>query len=72
MSCRCGKAAEPGEEHCFLCRVRSVGFTFSGGGGYGRDAFSSRTNGEWLNEHVGDVKEMTKNGEIAPESDYVR
>jgi len=47
------KESEPGKEECFRCRILGVGFTFRGGGGYGREAFSRGTNTEWLNEHVG-------------------
>jgi hypothetical protein len=53
----CGrKPAETGRRECFRCRVASVGFTFTGGGGYGREAFVGRTNAEFLAENVGDVR----------------
>ena len=52
----CMKEAEPGKDECFRCRVQSVGFRFVGGGGYGRASFTGRTNQEFLNEHVGDVR----------------
>ena len=70
MTCKCGKDAEPGREDCFRCRVSSVGFTFIGGGGYGRQNFTERTNGEYLNENVGDVKEGLRSGVLAPSKDY--
>jgi len=50
------KDAEDGGTECFRCRVASVGFSFAGGGGYGRVAFRDRTNAEFLAEHVGDVR----------------
>jgi hypothetical protein len=68
--CTCGKDAEPGKEECFRCRVSSVGFTFIGGGGYGRVNFAERTNAEYLNEHVGDVRQGLSDGVLAPSSDY--
>jgi hypothetical protein len=52
--CRCGKPVEAGHDECFLCRVRSVGFSFVGGGGYGRETFAARTNQEFINENVPD------------------
>jgi hypothetical protein len=50
------KEAETGHPECFRCRVASVGFAFVGGGGYGRSTFAARTNNEFLNEFVGDVR----------------
>lgn len=42
---------------CYPCHVRSIGFTFRGGGFQaGRSNFKARTNAEFVNEHVGDVK----------------
>jgi hypothetical protein len=55
-TCQCGKDAEPGKVECFRCRVGSVSFRFVGGGGYGRASFVGRTNQEFLNEHVGDIR----------------
>lgn len=53
----CGaKAAETDSTECFRCRVGSVSFRFVGGGGYGRASFVGRTNTEFLNEHVGDIR----------------
>jgi hypothetical protein len=52
----CLKEAEPGGDECFRCRVAGVSFRFIGGGGYGRASFVGRTNQEYLNEHVGDVR----------------
>lgn len=52
--CKCGKAAEKGKGECFRCRVGSIGFTFVGGGGYGRKMFSARTNEEKRREVLGD------------------
>lgn len=49
----CGvKQAEEGHQECFHCRVLSVGFSFVGGGGYGRKIFAARTNQEFINEMV--------------------
>jgi hypothetical protein len=67
----CGiKDAEDGTTTCFRCRVSSVGFSFVGGGGYGRANFVERTNQEYLNENVGDVKQGLSDGVLAPSSDY--
>jgi hypothetical protein len=46
------KQAEDGSEECFRCRVLSVGFTYVGGGGYGRSTFHARTTQEYINENV--------------------
>jgi len=55
----CGiKEAETQSDTCFRCRVATVGFGFRGGGFlYGRHNFSERTNAEFLNEHVGEVRD---------------
>jgi hypothetical protein len=59
------KEAEYGREECFRCRVLGVSFTFRGGGGYTREAFSERTNTEFLNEHVGfDHREQIRSEKI--------
>lgn len=50
------KEAETGGSECFRCRISSVSFRFIGGGGYGRASFVGRTNAEFLNEHVGDIR----------------
>ena len=65
MTCRCGKEAEQGGDECFRCRVSTVGFSFVGGGGYGREAFHERTTNEFINEHVGDWR---SNPDIEPMS----
>ena len=70
MTCQCGKDVEPGRGECFRCRVSTVGFSFAGGGGYGRSNFTERTNAEWLNEHVGDVKQGLKEGTMSPMGDF--
>ena len=72
MTCQeCGtKDAEDSSTTCFRCRVSSVGFTFTGGGGYGRANFNERTNAEYLNENVGDVKQGLRDGVLAPSKDY--
>ena len=52
------KEAEAGTDTCFRCRVASVGFGWHGGGFlYGRHNFAERTNAEFVNEHVGEVKD---------------
>jgi hypothetical protein len=57
VECR-SKEAEAGTETCFRCRVASVGFGWRGGGfNFGRHNFSARTNAEFVNEHVGDVRD---------------
>lgn len=70
MICQCGKDAEPGKVECFRCRVSSVSYRFIGGGGYGRASFVGRTNQEFLNEHVGDVKTKLRSGEISQAKDF--
>ena len=41
------RVAEDNDSHiCFLCRVGSVGFSFRGGGSYGRESFHNYTNTE--------------------------
>ena len=56
--------AEAGTDTCFRCRVLTVGFGFRGGGFmYGRKQFAERTNAEFINEHMGEVKD---NPDIAP------
>ena len=39
---------------CFRCHVRGIGFTFAGGGMYGRQNFNNTTNREAFDRHVGD------------------
>lgn len=58
----CGRTLVPlrADGECFRCHVRGIGFTFVGGGGYGRAAFSERTKTEYLAEHVGDMSKVTK------------
>jgi hypothetical protein len=42
---------------CYPCHVRSIGFTYRGGGFQaGRSNFKARTNAEFLAEHVGEVR----------------
>ena len=54
--CEKRRVAE-GHDTCYPCHIRGIGFTFRGGGhNWGRHNFSARTNSEWVNEHVGDVK----------------
>ena len=50
----CGKPAEDDRSECFNCRVRTVGFTFVGGGGYTRDNWHDRTIAEKRAEVLGD------------------
>lgn len=51
------KPVQEGYDVCFRCRVSSVGFSWHGGGfNFGRKNFSERTNAEFVNEHVGDVR----------------
>lgn len=55
----CGKPIPPNDENslkygtCFKCRCVGVGVTFRGGGGYGRENFSARTNAEFIRENDG-------------------
>ena len=52
------KPAEDGRDVCFRCRVSTVRFGWRGGGFvYGRSNFASRTNTEFLNEHVGEIRD---------------
>ena len=52
---QCGGTSSPirVDGCCFRCHVRSIGFNFVGGGGYGREAFRERTNREFMAEHYG-------------------
>jgi hypothetical protein len=54
MICECGKPTEPQRSECFRCRVRSVGFAFSGGGTYGRARFNDMTISERRTAILGD------------------
>ena len=70
----CGaKEAEVGHPECFRCRVASVGFAFVGGGGYGRETFSKRTNYEFLNETIGrDHPERIRRDEVVRSKEFGR
>jgi hypothetical protein len=59
----------PGSELCFLCRVRSVGFSFVGGGGYTRHSFHERTTAEARAQILGD---KVVGVDVVPASDYGR
>ena len=59
----------PGSELCFLCRVRSVGFSFVGGGGYTRQSFHERTTAEARAQILGD---KVVGVDVVPASDYGR
>lgn len=48
------KPAEPDALECFLCRLRSVGFTFRGGGTYGQASFNDMTVAERRADVLGD------------------
>ena len=48
------KEAEPDGDECFRCRIRGVGFSFVGGGGYTRESFHERTTNEARREILGD------------------
>ena len=52
--CLVRTAEDNGSGICFLCRVGSVGFSFRGGGSYGRDSFHDYTNAERRSEILGD------------------
>lgn len=56
MKCHtCNKRLpEAGSQECFNCRVRTVGFSFVGGGGYTRASFHDRTIAEKRAEILGD------------------
>lgn len=41
---------------CYPCHIGSIGFSFVGGGGYGRQAFKERTTNEFLTQFAGDPK----------------
>ena len=45
-----------GHDTCYPCHVRGIGFTFTGGGGYGRETFKARTTSEFLRDYAGDPK----------------
>lgn len=59
ITCACGRDIKASDENslrygeCFHCRIQGTGFTFRGGGSYGREAFSARTNAEFLRENDG-------------------
>ena len=59
----------PGSELCFLCRVRSVAFSFVGGGGYTRHSFHERTNAEARAQILGD---RVVGVDVEPASTYGR
>jgi hypothetical protein len=53
--CRCGKypiKVERGWDVCYLCGLRSIGFSWRGGGGVTKEAFHERTIGEWIEHNV--------------------
>jgi len=57
VKCTCNKHLRPEDvPHgvCFNCRVRSVGFSFVGGGGYTRTTFHDQTIAERRAEILGD------------------
>jgi hypothetical protein len=65
--CSCGRSfteAQSSGDVCFKCKLSSVGFTYKGGGGFGRAAFHEGTNREAEAEIV---REAAKNGvEVQP------
>lgn len=69
MRCACGKIAEEGTSTCFNCRVRSVGFSFVGGGGYTRQSFHNHTIAERRREILGD---KVVGVDVVPASEYGR
>lgn len=54
----CGvKPIKAGYKTCYRCHVNGFGVNWKGGGfNFGRHNFSARTNAEFVNEHVGDVR----------------
>jgi hypothetical protein len=73
MKCaECNKHLRPdAEQHgmCFACRVRTVGFTYSGGGSYGRSRFNDMTIRERQADIIGD---RILGVDVVPASDYGR
>lgn len=69
MRCPCGKPAEERTGICFNCRVRSVGFSFVGGGGYTRQSFHNSTISEKRREILGD---KVLGVDVVPASDFGR
>ena len=69
LTCRCGKPAEPERSQCFNCRIRTVGFTYSGGGTYGQARFNEMTIAERRAEIIGD---RVVGVDVVPASDYGR
>jgi hypothetical protein len=53
----CGTTIAPirADGECFRCHVRGIGFTYTGGGHYGR-ANWNQTRHEWLDQHIGDPR----------------
>lgn len=67
MRCQCGKHMEDGSSLCFNCRVRTVGFSFAGGGGYTRKRWNERTITEKRAEVLGD---RVLGVDVEPASNY--
>lgn len=61
----CGGVVADGREHCFKCRIRSVGFRLQGGAKTGSSSFHT-TKGDWLREHMGtdSEKQLAKRTDI--------
>jgi len=52
--CLVRTACDDNSEICYQCKVASIGFTFSGGGTYGRGSFHDSTIAERRAEILGD------------------
>lgn len=54
VTCSCGKRLNEADHirgECYRCSVSGIGFTFTGGGGYGRHQFHESTLAEAMREN---------------------
>lgn len=62
----CGRSTDRLSGECFGCHIKGVGFTWVGGGAYGRKAFHENTIGEVIRETEATAKLQGR--EIAPKT----
>jgi hypothetical protein len=51
-TCGTGERAIRSDGECFRCHIRGIGFTFQGGGFYGRENWNKGTVKEFLTNNV--------------------